>query len=56
MKGFRQAMLLEQMLKWASTMDQRTKKTPPKVWSAEEAQVLAALRRRIVKAMVLEGG
>ncbi|KAL8743301.1 MAG: hypothetical protein Q9184_008131, partial [Pyrenodesmia sp. 2 TL-2023] len=31
MKGFRQAMLLEQMLKWASTIDQMTKKTPPKV-------------------------
>ncbi|KAL9628143.1 MAG: hypothetical protein Q9204_006082, partial [Flavoplaca sp. TL-2023a] len=28
MNGLRQAMLLEQMLKWASTMDQMTKKTP----------------------------
>lgn len=53
MKGFRQAMLLEQMLKWASTMDQMTKKTPSKEGSDECRHVLTVWSRRMMNAIIL---
>ncbi len=53
MKGFRQAMLLEQMLKWASTIDQMTKKVPAKVGSSECTSLLAARSRKMVAAIIL---
>lgn len=48
-------MLLEQMLKWASTMDQMTKKVPAKVGSSECTSLLAARSRKMVAAIILTG-
>lgn len=51
MKGFRQAMLPEQMLKSTSTMDQMTKKTPEKVGSEVFSE--RSWRRRTMVATIL---
>jgi len=53
MKGCKEAMLPEQILKSTSTTDQMKKKTPDKVGSSERVWTLKERSRRIVKAIML---